>query len=134
MTIDEAIKRFKDNAEYERSNGSLQGCLEFRQLVEWLAELKKLKKQMEPYENCTSKQTIKEQMIKYGFHAPDMTVTEFVEDLPSVTPLPKIGHGIRVDKDKCKCDKCEVISFIAMYPNGDINYCPNCGLKMEEGE
>jgi hypothetical protein len=24
---------------------------------------------------------VKEQMIKYGFHAPDMTVTEFAEDL-----------------------------------------------------
>ena len=35
--------------------------------------------------DCTSKQAVKEQMIKYGFHAPDMTVTEFVEDvLPSV--------------------------------------------------
>ena len=45
MTIDEAIKRFSNNAEYERSNGSLQGCLEFRQLAEWLAELKEFKEQ-----------------------------------------------------------------------------------------
>jgi hypothetical protein len=36
-------------------------------------------------EDCTSKQAVKKQMIKYGFHAPDMTVTEFVEDLlPSI--------------------------------------------------
>lgn len=33
------------------------------------------------------KQTLKELMIKYGFKAPDMTVTEFVEDvLPSAQP------------------------------------------------
>ena len=51
--------------------------------------------------------------------------------LPPVTPQPKTGHWIRVDKDKCKCDQCEVISFIAMYPNGDKNYCPNCGTKMQ---
>ena len=45
---------------------------------------------------------------------------------------PKTGHWIRVDKDKCKCDQCEVISFIAMYPNGNINYCPNCGACMKD--
>ena len=41
----------------------------------------------ESCEDAVSRQTVKEQMIYYGFHAPDMTVTEFVEDcLPSVTP------------------------------------------------
>lgn len=35
----------------------------------------------------TEKQTVKELMIKYGFAAPDMTVTEFAEDiLPSAQP------------------------------------------------
>lgn len=42
MTIDEAIKRFRNNAEYERTNGNLQGCLEFRQLAEWLKDYKRL--------------------------------------------------------------------------------------------
>lgn len=45
MTLDEAIKRYTDNAEYERIHGSLQGCLDFRQLAEWLKELKELKEQ-----------------------------------------------------------------------------------------
>lgn len=37
--------------------------------------------------DCVSRQKVKEGMIKYGFHAPDMTVTEFIEDeLPPVTP------------------------------------------------
>ena len=44
MTIDEAIKRYVDNAEYERTH-DLQGCLEFKQLVKWLKELKQLRKQ-----------------------------------------------------------------------------------------
>lgn len=39
MTIDEAIKRYVDNAEYERTHGNLQGCLEFKQLAKWLKEL-----------------------------------------------------------------------------------------------
>lgn len=45
MTLDEAIKRYIDNAEYERTHGSLQGCLEFRQLAKWLKELKQLREQ-----------------------------------------------------------------------------------------
>ena len=40
IEIDEAIKRYTSNAEYERTHGNLQGCLEFRQLAEWLKELK----------------------------------------------------------------------------------------------
>ena len=42
MTIDEAINRYESNAEYERTHESLQGCLEFRQLAEWLKEYKRL--------------------------------------------------------------------------------------------
>lgn len=61
-------------------------------------------------------------------------IQDILEDLPSVTPQPKMGRWIRVDKDKCRCDQCEVISFIAVYPNGDKNYCPNCGAKMQEVE
>ena len=29
MTLYEAIKRYTDNAEYERTHGNLQGCLDF---------------------------------------------------------------------------------------------------------
>ena len=43
MKIDEAITRYKNNAEYERTHGNLQGCLEFRQLAEWLKQLKAVK-------------------------------------------------------------------------------------------
>jgi len=40
MEIDEAIEMYTSNAEYERTHGNLQGCLEFKQLAEWLKELK----------------------------------------------------------------------------------------------
>ena len=43
ITLDEAIKRFQSNAEYERTHGDLQGCLEFRQLAKWLEQLQKIK-------------------------------------------------------------------------------------------
>ena len=42
MTLDETIKRYKNNAEYERTHGNLQGCLEFRQLAKWLEKLQKI--------------------------------------------------------------------------------------------
>ena len=45
MTLDEAIERYTNNAEYERTNGNLQGCLDFRQLAEWMKELKQLREQ-----------------------------------------------------------------------------------------
>ena len=45
MTIDEAIERYADNSEYESDHGNLQGCLEFKQLVKWLKELKQLREQ-----------------------------------------------------------------------------------------
>ena len=38
--IEEAITRYKNNAEYERTHGDLQGYLEFRQLAKWLEELR----------------------------------------------------------------------------------------------
>lgn len=42
MTIDESIQRYKNNSEYERTHGNLQGCLEFRQLAEWLEKYQKI--------------------------------------------------------------------------------------------
>lgn len=45
MTLDETIERYTRNAEYERTHGSLQGCLEFRQLAEWLKDYKRLLEQ-----------------------------------------------------------------------------------------
>ena len=41
-----------------------------------------------------SRKAVKEQMIKYGFHAPDMTVTEFVEDM--LTEADRGGNDLLV--------------------------------------
>lgn len=45
MTLDEIIKRYTSNAEYERTHGNLQGCSDFKQLAVWLEELKQLREQ-----------------------------------------------------------------------------------------
>jgi hypothetical protein len=57
-----------------------------------------------------------------------------VYDLPSVAPAQKKGKWIRVDRNKVKCSECEIIHLIAQYPRGTIDYCPNCGAKMEREE
>ena len=51
MTLDEAIKRYTSNAEYERTHGNLQGCSDFKQLATWLKELKQLREQISSSEN-----------------------------------------------------------------------------------
>lgn len=57
-----AIERFKSNAEYERTHGNLQGCLEFRQLSEWLEKLQKIEQILKdiPYGGDTTVRRIQE--------------------------------------------------------------------------
>lgn len=62
MTIDEQIKIFESNAEFERKYGDLQGCLNFRQLAKWLKELKAHREAWEK-----AKQTVKAYLMLEGF-------------------------------------------------------------------
>lgn len=92
---------------------------------------------VEMAENCVNREDVKIRMIKYGFLAPDMTVTEFVEDIPSVQPQPKTGHWIPdVDRwgdivttvNGYRCSECNAFN------TDKDNYCPQCGAKMEVEE
>lgn len=148
MTLDEVIiyceKVAKENEQiafdlattFNRETINSKECKksaeDHRQLAGWLKDYKRLLDQ-KPCEDCISRQAVKEEMIKYGFHAPDMTVTEFVEDLPPVTSQPKTGHWIVLkdeygDIHECICSNC----------NDDGNhkwkYCQNCGAKMIESQ
>lgn len=95
----------------------------------------------EPCEDAISRQTVKMQMIKYGFHAPDMTVTEFIEDLPSVNPQPKTVHWILQPSNKeqgerdfiwWKCSECgQVIYSETEKDRREFHaFCSRCGAKM----
>ena len=56
---------------------------------------------------------------------------ERIARLPSVTPQePKTGHWINIDDTHSKCDRCGGV-FEIISANGEANYCPNCGAKME---
>ena len=43
------------------------------------------------------------------------------------------GRWEQVDETKCRCSRCDIIALIGLYPHSDMNYCPNCGAKMDEG-
>ena len=66
MTIEEAITRYKNNAEYERTHGNLQGCLEFRQLAEWLRKYQKIERYMEKLEKNGQYGTLRKLKIVLG--------------------------------------------------------------------
>jgi glycine cleavage system protein P-like pyridoxal-binding family len=83
--------------------------------------------------DAIKKQVVKEQMIKYGFHAPDMTVTEFVEDLLPIAPTRKKGKWIVEiwnNREHHICSDCQrVVDYEPCY-----HYCPYCGEEKESEE
>lgn len=118
MTLDEQITILEHNAEYERTHGSLQGCLDFRQLAEWLAELKHLREQTEPCEDAISRrQAIDE--IKRWFDLiklnPDILIDSIVT-LPSVQPeikcIAKITMTDEQVKEAFEKAKCEILDAL----------------------
>lgn len=83
-------------------------------------------------DNCVSRQAVKEGTIKYGFRAPDMTVTEFIEDeLPPVTPTHGIckdcKHFHNVRKDFNICDLWTIACT-------DNHYCADFEKRGSENE
>ena len=44
LTKQEIIDRFRSNAELERQKGNLNGCLEFKQIAEWIDQLQEIER------------------------------------------------------------------------------------------
>lgn len=84
-----------------------------------------------------SRETIKDTMLRYGFKAPDMTVTEFVEDELPAADVEPVRHGAWYPcfedwRQQQEGNKCSVCGF-EYYGTGirSFHYCPNCGAKMD---
>lgn len=44
LTKQEIIDRLRSNAEFERRNGNLNGCLELKQIAEWIDQLQEIER------------------------------------------------------------------------------------------
>lgn len=81
-------------------------------------------------DDTISRQTVKEQMIKYGFHAPDMTVTEFVEGIPPVIPQPKTGRWVKIKPYPLQMHDYECSECGHETDDNTEDYCSDCGARM----
>lgn len=149
MTLEQAIDRYTNNAEYERIHGSLQGCLDFRQLAEWLKDYKRLLEQ-QPCDDVVSREMAINSLIDNTYLdgydlAEALDAIENKEKLPSVTPKQKTGKWEWVQYDynpklgNWNCSECRsvVIECVGKEEKGGIplyKYCPQCGAKMQESE
>lgn len=115
----------------------------YSSMVDEISNLKAL--EQEPCEDCVNRKDLDNALYEH-FHDEDsqtnMTdvslgaIRNFVRNFPSVTSQkPKTGHWIKIvvnRQHKIKCDKCDYIED--EYITHIRNYCPNCGIRMEEEE
>lgn len=121
---------------YDVSERMIKSAIE-ETVAKWKERL-----EQEHCENAISRQDTLKTIIKHlGIRSEEYllpaeeAIYKVVKNMPSITPQQKVGKWIRIDKDKLKCSECEVIHYIAQYPqSANINYCPNCGTKMEVEE
>lgn len=110
--------------------------MKLRKRLEELCKLAIKALEQEPCEDAISRQSVLDcltvtKLKKFDFI---LCAREEIKKLPPVTPIRPKGHWIRVAKDKLRCSECDLIHFIAQYPQGKIAWCPNCGAKMQEVE
>ena len=84
----------------------------------------------EPCDDCISRQAVLDMQYRIDDSATlssrDVVNVDDIEDLPSVTPQPKMGHREYNDiYDHYLCGNCKTV--VMDYDN----YCPNCGAKFE---
>ena len=88
-----------------------------------------------------SRGAIKDTMLRYGFKAPDMTVTEFVEDELPAADVEPVRNGQWISLTDCAnagvyCSICHKKVYKEDYAwcnrKNKVRsaYCPNCGAKM----
>lgn len=148
MTLEQAIDRYTNNAEYERIHGSLQGCLEFRQLAEWLKDYKRLLEQ-QTCEDAISRQEVLDQTYLWSKDEflrvtnPFDHLRKRINSLPPVTPQQKYGKWIKHPEIETSTPEylmfyeCSECGDKQCFCKSDIHkkrFCSNCGAKMQESE
>lgn len=95
--------------------------------------------EQEPCGDAISRQAVLELQYRIDDSATlsvrDVVNVEDIEDLPPVTPQPKMGQWIVEAGDReTGYGGCTMCSECAGEGNTEMDYCPNCGAKMTESE
>ena len=64
ITIDEAIEKYKNQAEWEHSHDNMDYCEEYEQLAKWLEQLQKIKQIAYPLQFCSTDKLNHEAIMK----------------------------------------------------------------------
>lgn len=137
MTNEETIKNLKKLKSFH--NGSYGTAIDFAikalEQTELTPSYNSVKSELKPSEDCISRDEairVAEQGQIQGYE------WQFKQlcNLPSVTP--EIPKGKWIDDSKedsyyANCSHCGY-QIDTHYERGYLNYCPNCGLKMEDKE
>lgn len=89
--------------------------------------------EQQPCEDAISRTDVKKYLSAPDANGDRVIYESDLDLLPPVTPQPKTGHWINLDETHSKCDRCGAVFEIAS-ENGEANYCPSCGAKMEVEE
>lgn len=79
----------------------------------------------------------KEALLRYGFRAPDMTVTELIEDECETEDVEKVIHSryVHLGGDEWGCPVCcAVVHTEGSWDRPSGNYCSECGARMDGDE
>lgn len=99
---------------------------------------------LEPCEDCISRKAvtdlIRKEWVKYVPMELDMSISFVlgkIDELPPVTPAEKTRHWIyskAVNTGEIIFSECSACGHGESRCAKRMNYCPNCGAKMQEGE
>ena len=122
--LDMAINSLKIDERYELEYKQIEPCEDAisRQAAEEMIKAEMPERGMWEIEGDKEKETVCEVCV---------SLIQKLSDLPPVKPQElKTGHWVNTDETHSKCDRCGAV-FIIISANGEANYCPNCGAKME---
>ena len=67
-----------------------------------------------------------------GILGDNSSIADIINEQPTadVQPVKRGTWENTNTPNQLRCSNCEIIHFIAQYPHGEINYCPNCGARL----
>lgn len=87
--------------------------------------------EQEPFEDCVSRAEVVDELNRLGRNAFKYDTDydnffAFLDSLPSVTPIRKVGKWEHGQGGYMRCSLCHKAGSF------NYNFCPNCGAEMEE--